>query len=169
MPSLHEGRLRLDFPIGWEAQKYDEWTFYRQQFLRARDGLKGVDVLAWDPAWKTAWLVEIKDYRQHGRQKDTELWREVADKVLDTLSGLLPAAVNSNSEVERALARKVLQAKRIRVVLHLEQRQHGSRLHPRAIEAADVKQKLKQVLRAVDSHPQVVETARMGGLAWAAS
>lgn len=169
MPSLQEGKLRLDFPDDWEVQKYDEWTFYRQHFSGSRNGMKAVDVLAWQPESKTAWLVEIKDFRQHPRTKGAEIHREVADKVLDTLAALLPAAVNANLDGEKDLARQVLRAERLRVVLHLEQPGHASKLFPRAFDPADVQQKLSQVLRSVDPHPRVVEIARMGDLAWKAS
>jgi hypothetical protein len=169
MPSLQEGNLRLDFPPGWDAQKYDDWAFYRQHFIRSRDGLKAVDVLAWQPDARTAWLVEIKDYRLHPRTKGSDIHREVAVKVLDTLAALLPAAVHANDETERAFARKILKAKSLRVVLHLEQPGHASKLFPRAFDLADVQQKLSQVLRPVDPHPRVVETTRMGDLAWNAS
>lgn len=169
MPSLQEGKLRLDFPEDWVAQKYDEWAFYRQHFIRSRDGLKAVDVLAWQPDSKTAWLVEIKDYRQHRREKGGAIHCEVADKVLDTLAALLPAAVNANLDGEKDLARQVLRAERLKVVLHLEQPGHASKLFPRAFDPADVQQKLSQVLRPVDPHPRVVEIARMGNLAWTAS
>ncbi|NMA28032.1 MAG: hypothetical protein GX934_09730 [Burkholderiales bacterium] len=166
MPSLQEGNLRMDFPPGWDPQKYDDWAFYRQQFSRSRDGMKAVDVLAWQPDSRTAWLVELKDYRLHPRTKGSPIHREVADKVLDTLAALLPAAVHANDETERAFARKILKAKSLRVVLHLEQPKQPSKLFPRALDPADVQQKLCQVLRPVDPHPRVVEKTRMGDLAW---
>lgn len=169
MPSLQEGKLRLDFPDDWEVQKYDEWIYYLKQFSRQRDGLKAVDVLAWQPDSKTVWLVEIKDYREHGRTKDSPIHREVADKVLDTLAALLPAAVHSNEQTERTFARRALMAKSVRVVLHLEQPGHDSKLFPRAFDPADVQQKLGQILRSVDPHPRVVEIARTGDLEWKAS
>lgn len=170
MPTLPVGSLTFGFPDSWEAQQYDAWTFYLRHFQGCRPSMKAVDLLAWDPAARATWLVEVKDYRRHPRTKAVDLHREVADKVLDTLSALLPAAVQANVPEERDLARKVLGAREVRVLLHLEQPATHSALFPRALDPADVQQKLRQVLRPVDPHCRVAETGRlMGGLAWTVS
>ena len=68
-------------------------------------------------------------------------------KVRDTLAGLVAAQVNANEQIERDFAKEALKKKRIRVVLHLEQPIHTSRLFPRAINPADVKPIAKNVPR----------------------
>ena len=50
--------------------------------------------------------------------------------------------------------------------LHLEQPAKHSRLFPRAINPANVKQQLKQLIKPIDPHPLVTETRRMNGVAW---
>ncbi len=49
MPSITEGQLTFDFPNGWQVSKFDEWSFYRNQFQQACGGTKAVDILAADP------------------------------------------------------------------------------------------------------------------------
>jgi hypothetical protein len=61
-----------------------------------------------------------------------------------------------------------LKAKKLRVVLHLEQAALHSPLSPRKFALANVQQKLKQLVRAVDAHPVVMELATMGGVSWTA-
>ena len=57
MPELREGSLRLEFPDGWQAVKYDETDWYRK---RLKGQPKGMDLLIKDTA-DLCWWVEIKD------------------------------------------------------------------------------------------------------------
>lgn len=160
--------LGFAFPDNWTVSKYDDWSFYRNQFSRMWPGIKSLDLLAVD-ADSTAWLVEVKDYRRHPRTKPSDLGEEVAHKVFDTLAAMLPARTNANDTLERSIARAVTRANKLRVVLHLEQPAKHSKLFPRAIEPANVLLKLKQLLKPVDAHPLVAEMSRMNGLAWTVS
>jgi hypothetical protein len=157
--------LLFDIPDDWMASKCDAWAFYRRRFIKVREGIKSVDLIAIDPE-HTVWLIEAKDYRRHRRTKAAALHEEVAHKVVDTLAALLPAAVNGDEAEEKAAAKRALAARRIRVVLHLEQPAKHSRLRPRAIDPADVLQKLRSSLRAIDPHPIVAEKNALRSLAW---
>ncbi len=157
--------LIFEFPEQWQASKYDEWSFYRNQFSQMWSGIKSLDLLAIDPQ-KTGWLIEVKDYRIHQRAKPLDLAEEVARKVFDTLAALPPTGVNSNDSTERAMAKTILSAKQYRVVLHLEQPVKHSKLRPRAIDPAHIKQKLRKLLKPIDAHPLVVEMTNMSSLAW---
>lgn len=156
MTVVREGLIELRFAEGWVASKYDEWPFYRDHVARGIEGTKAVDVvaLALD---STLWLVEIKDYRAHGRTKPMDLADEVAIKVRDTLAGIFIAAKSPSEHTYRGSARRGLAASRIRVVLHLEQPARPSRLTPHVVNPVNLQQKLKQLLRAVDAHPLVVD------------
>jgi hypothetical protein len=189
MPTLTEGRLKFEFPSGWKAAKLDKWSFYRNQFqglgpgirlscghcgaeLRCGQcssakttGIKCVDFLAVERD-ECCWLIEVKDYRTDRRTKTIELADEIALKVRDSLALLTVASRNANDPDEKRLAGHVTLASRIQVVLHLEQPAKHGKLFPRAIDPADVLQRLKQLLRSVDPHPRVSETGRMGSLEW---
>ena len=153
------------FPDGWTPSKYDEWSFYRRQFVKVRDGIKAIDILAVDPDG-SAWLIEVKDYRLHPRTKPSELSDEVAQKVLDTLAALLPAHLNATMPDEQHLAGRVLRTRRLRVVLHLEQPKKHSPLRPRAINPADVQQSLRLRLKPIDAHAVVTERDAMDSVPW---
>ena len=58
----------------------------------------------------------------------------------DTMAGLLATAVNADGS-EKTLAKKFIKINNIRIVLQLEQPRHHSKLFPRVIDPADVKQK----------------------------
>ena len=45
MTEIHEGDLEFTFPDHCEADKYDEWSFYRNQFNSVAGGSKAVDIL----------------------------------------------------------------------------------------------------------------------------
>lgn len=153
------------FPSAWSVGKPDDWAYYRKQFSRMRNGIKAVDVLVLD-ADATAWMVEVKDYRQQPRTKPSDLAEEVAAKVFDTLAMLLPASLHANDTAEQGMAQAACRAGGLRVVLHLEQPQKHSRLRPRAIDPAAVCMKLKKLIKPIDAHPLVVERDRLCGLAW---
>ena len=185
MPTLTEGRLMFEFPDGWNVTQLDNWSFYRKQFqklgngirltcghcdaeLRCKQcdsaktvGIKCVDFLALD-AQQICWLIEVKDYTENRRTKTIDLADETALKVRDSLSLLAVASRNANDLDEKSLARRAIDSPRIRVVLHLEQPTKSSRLFPHAIDPAHVRQRLKQLIKSVDPHPQVSGRARMG-------
>lgn len=169
MTKLRVDGLSFEFPPEWTVSKFDDWSFYRNQFSRSLPGVKAVDLVAVGAekkAGSTAWFVEVKDYREHARTKPSDLAEEVARKVVDTLAALLPAKTNANDAVENQIAESMLKAKRLRVVLHLEQPKKHSKLFPRAIDPADVKMKLKRLLKAIDPHPVVSEIGMMFNLEW---
>jgi hypothetical protein len=165
--SIHVDTLIFDFPDGWLVTKYDDWGFYRSQFAGCCGGNKGVDLLALDPQAKTLWLVEVKDYRRYRRGKEIALWGEVALKARDTLAGLVAAGANGVAP-DRELARQVLQAQTLRVVCHLEQPAKPSKLFPRPFNPADLRQKLRQLLKPIDAHVLVVDKHDLRALQWTA-
>lgn len=157
--TVTEGRLTFEFPEDVVASKYDQWGFYRNQINNCFGGTKAVDILCLDT--EDLWLIEVKDYRANARTKVINLGEEVALKVRDTLWGLVAAQVNANDAEEKKWARKAVSSKRIHVVLHLEQPQKHSRAFPRVVEPANLKLKLKQLLKPVDLHPKVVSQGNL--------
>lgn len=164
MPAITEGGLTFTFPAGWDASKFDEWSFYRNQFQGICGGAKAIDILAIEQ--DCCWLIEIKDYRHRRRTKSGHVAEEVAAKVRDTLAALAAARVNANDATERATAAAALRRNRIRVVLHLEAAGRRSRLFSPSLDVANVQQRLKQCVKPVDPHPRVCSSARMAGCAW---
>lgn len=157
---ITEGCLCFTFPDNTIASKYDEWTFYRKRFNSAFGGTKAVDIVHVD-ANKTAWLIEVKDYRTNRRTKPSDLGDEIALKVRDTLAGVAAARFGAQDLIEQSTAKKLLQAKRLKVVLHLEQPQKISRLFPKIVNPADLKLHLKMLLKAVDARPEVVNSTTL--------
>lgn len=166
MPTVLVGQLTFTFPQAWHTTKYDEWSFYRNRFRRYLHGARGVDILAISPN-RTAFLIEVKDYRVNRRTKTISVADEVTKKVLDTLAAMLPCKVNGDEVSETDFSNRVLRANFLRVVLHLEQPRKHSKLFPRAIDPADVEMKMRQQLRPIDAHSLVVERSQMRGLEWA--
>ena len=144
---------------------FDQWSFYLNQFQSVCEGAKAIDVLAVEPQ-VCVWSIEVKDYRQYRRTKTIDLADEVAVKVRDSLAGIVAARMNANDGDEKRLAQAALDCPRLRLVLHLEQPAKHSKLFPRAIDPAKIKQRLQQLIRAIDPHPLVLEMNRMTGVAW---
>lgn len=161
MPALNIDDLTFTFPQAWQASKYDDWSFYRNQFAKQGNGIKAVDVLALGPV-NAAYLIEVKDYRHPDTEKPSQLSDAIANKVLYTLAAMLPAKLNANDPTEQQLATVFLNCASLRVIAHIEQ----PRRHQPVVDLADIKQKLRQLLRAVDAHPKVVSMSNMGGMAW---
>lgn len=154
--------LTFTFPKGWTAEKFDDWNFYRLHFSKQMDGIKAVDLLAKGPDG-VAYFIEVKDYRHPDAERPTALANAIALKVLHTLAALLPAKHHANEPAERALAAGVLECTEFKVIAHLELPRAGRRV----VDPADIKQKLKQLLAAVDRRVKVVSMNDMQGLAWA--
>lgn len=155
---MREGNLEFTFPADWEPQdpdrQYDRWPYYKNRFNRCCDGSKAVDIVALDPD-RQLWLIEVKDYRFHRRDKEINLWDEMALKVRDTLAGLF-AAANHDDHPHHSTARDLLKSRRIRTVLHLEQPSHHSRMFPR-MEVGKIQLKLKTLIKSIDAHPVIVD------------
>lgn len=151
---ITEGALTFTFPPNSTASKYDEWSHYRNQFQKVGDS-KAVDMVLAEGS--IAWLIEVKDFRQHPRTKAIELADEIAIKARDTLAGLVSAGCNAADADEKNCARALIRAKTIRVVCHLEQPDKQTRLRPKAIEPDKLLLKLKTLIKAIDPHPSVVD------------
>lgn len=164
---IQEGRLLFEFPYGWEVSKYDQWSFYKNRFKDCCNGNKGVDFVAFSSD-KCLWLIEVKDYRNDRRTKEIYLWDEVALKTRDTLAGLV-AAKMATDHSEHGLAKELLKAAKIRVVLHLEQPAMHTKLFPRVFDLSKVRQKLRQILKPIDAHPMVTEISHGNAAFWAVS
>lgn len=145
-----EGKLKFIFPETVKVKKYDELVFYRTAFNGCFGGTKAVDILCTEN--NQAWLIEVKDYRQYQRTKTIDLSEEIALKVRDTLAGLVCMKANASDADEQQFASLFLKQQRLRIVLHLEQPKHQSRLFPQAIDVSKLKQKMKPLLKAVDPH-----------------
>ena len=153
--------LEFEFDDDWLVGVPDASAFYRRHFIRMWDGIRAVDLLAVDPEG-TLWLIEAKSFVEQPRTDPEALDLVVGTKAFDTLAALLPAKRHANEAADVTLARRALDARNLRVVLHLEQPLHRSRLRPRAISPADVKMALRRRIRPIDQHPLVVEsTTRM--------
>lgn len=157
MTHIREGSL--DFYFDSEChpvEKYDELKFYRRQFKKTCSSTKAVDFICGTDSIR--YLIEVKDYRLHARTKPSGLAEEVAQKARDTLAGLAACATNAHDPSEKRCAADFLSGndRIFRLVLHLEQPSNPTRLRPTPIDPAAIKQKLKQVAKAIDPHPLVL-------------
>ena len=161
MTTIAEGALTFSFPNSCRASKYDDWSFYRNQFQPVANGCKAIDIICVED--NVSWLIEVKDYRHHRRTKAIEIADELAIKVRDTLAGVALAAKVANDAAECQHARQSLANKRRwRVVLHLEQPSTQSRLRPKAIDITALLLKLRtKKLKAIDAHPIICDRATL--------
>lgn len=155
MPTINEGKLTFIFPDEWRAILYDKDSFYREHFQGFADG-KAVDIVAFAPKGESLWLIEIKDYRAKRRDKEMDIFTEIAHKVRDTLACLYLAQRKPESSLY-AFAQQAATKSRIRVVLHLEQPKKPSREYPLVVQRDNARRKLKQAVSVADSHPWFCE------------
>jgi hypothetical protein len=171
MPALQVDSLHFTFAPSVAAQRYDTWQHYTTVW-NAAGGQKGMDVVAIENAVVT-WLIEAKDFRvitlPPKPSHISGLAQTVADKVTDTLGGLADAAANAAVASEKNHATNALATPAERVVLHLEPHTgHHSALFPVGFPAG-VLQKLKQLVKAIDPNPLVLNIANtpQSGVPWA--
>ena len=111
-------------------------------------------------------MVEAKDYRHPDARKPSELAETIVNKVLSTLAALLPARLHASTPLdEKTLSKAVLGCERLQVIVHIEQ----PTAHQPRVDLADLKQKLKSKLRAIDAHPEIVSMTKPLGLGWVVS
>ena len=190
MPTIREEALEFTFTEEWNVSQFDEWSFYRGQFARFGDskiacnqegcrgvvhcavckakriaGNRGIDILAIGPK-SVCWLIEIKDYRTTRVTNFEFLADEVALKVRDTLSCLVAARLHANLAAEKAQADQALGCRFIRVVLHLEVPPSNRTLSPANTLRANVQQRLRQLVKAVDTQARVVSIGDFAEDAW---
>jgi hypothetical protein len=153
--NIREGNLLFQFQNNVSVSKYDDWSFYRNQFQKVTGGTKAVDIVCIDKQANTTWLIEIKDYRHPDSEKITvsHLASVVAIKVRDTLAGLAAAKANANSQMEKDFAKDALATTCFNVVLHVEMPPQNNTIK---LDLANLATKLKQQIKAVDAHPKVV-------------
>jgi hypothetical protein len=168
MNDIQEGTLYFSFDTDCCASHYDNWSFYRNQFKdRCYRDNKAVDLLCYSTSDNAAWLIEVKDYRSNPRTKAIDLADEIANKVRDSLAGLVAAQFQANDPDERKYAREILRRKKLRVICHIEQPGTTSRLRPRIIEPDKLQQKMRTLLRAIDPHPMVMDAkASVSSVPW---
>ncbi len=165
--TIVEGRVTWTFAAGWHASKYDAWAYYREKFQGLVPETKAVDIVAFDPRSQVLWLIEAKDYTTERRSRaKPPIWDEVAAKARDTLAGIFATALCGQEE-EQALAQMFLRATSVRVVLHLEQPTNPSKLFPRSYDPADLLDKLRGRMKAVDAKALVVD-CRSNKPSWSA-
>ena len=148
MTNIHEGSLIFSFSDVCDVLKYDNWSFYRERFQRIQN-TKAVDILC--VTNEAAWLIEIKDYGNHDRNKSGRIEDEVAQKVRDTLAGLAAADANGNN-MEQQIAGKALNKHRWRVVLHVEPADNL------VCNISNIQINLQKLLQAIDGRPLVTNT-----------
>jgi hypothetical protein len=170
MPDVDEGAFRYRFPNGWVAVKFDGLAFYRNSFQSfasgarpggsSASGSKAVDVVAIEPGAghqaATLWLIEQKDFRAHGREKELPVGQELAEKALGTLACLVAGRANAGDTplgMAERLWKDGTEISKIRFVFHFEQPDKPSRLFPQPIDPKSMEDDLRRSLRAVDPHP----------------
>jgi len=120
----------------------------------------------------TTWLIEAKDFRIiNSPPKPSNiagLPQTVADKAAHTLAGLADASANAAVASERNHATIAMAAPAKRIVLHLEPHIGAhTALFPAAF-AAGVLQKIRQLVKATDPNPLVLNIANTAaaGVPW---
>ena len=138
-------RLNFDFPDGWEAGKYDDWKFYRNNFCTMFDGIKAVDILAVAPD-ETAYLIEVKDYRVGSGNLPSAIVEELCRKAVGTLAALLPASLQAGDPGE--------------------QKMPTSKVFPQPISPVSILQKLKRKIWPIDASPLVASISHPQNVGW---
>jgi cysteine--tRNA ligase len=155
---IQEDSLTFTFSENVDASKYDQWSHYRNQFKdKCSKDNKAVDFIAFEEKESTLWLCEIKDFRMGTRSRDKlPLEKEIAQKVRDTLAGIVSAKFRANDPDEKKFAENSLKCKNIRVILHIEQSSEMRQIY----DLKDLRDKLRKLLRAVDPHVDVKTTTQ---------
>ncbi len=170
MPVLQVDNLRFTFLPHVIAERYDKWRYYAAVSAQQQ---KAVDVVAVENpiAPAVTWLIEAKDFRSPYPPKPSRIGRlaeTVAMKMEHTIQGLEDVAIKAAIVSEKHHASIAVAAQTKRVVLHLEPHTGPhTALFPVGF-AASVLQKLRQLVKATDPNPLVlnISNAPAAGVPW---
>lgn len=150
MTEITEGQLTFEFYDSLLALKYDESTYYQNQFQnKCHTANKAVDIIVCHK--KDLWLIEIKDFRMDDRNPDKIPFAdELSQKVRDSLAGIFGAKFYTHTKDDEKQKFDMMNAcKKLYFVLHIEQPKHKM-----IYDVADIKQKLKNLLKAIN--PKII-------------
>lgn len=166
---FHESNIDWVFEDGWTVFKYDETTWYRKCF-QACAGSSGVDFVAFQDHGTIGWLIEVKDFTKEPPVRSKDLVDIMTKKARDTLSGLVAGSINANTQEEKDVFARVFTTRQLRVAFHCERPTRKSKLFKRLPEPADLKQKLRKSLRAIDKRVVVLDcTSDFSAVPWTAT
>ncbi len=152
--TIQEGNLSFSFKC--EAIKFDDTSYYRDHFIKIQNGIGAVDILAVDN--NVGYLIEIKDYTHPNTKKLelVDLIEAIVNKVISTLSAILPMKNNANNQAEKDIANSFSNTNEIKVFLHVELSPPTSKIKQSTWNLPNIQMKLKNRLKPIDAHPKVV-------------
>ncbi len=171
MTSIAEGAVTFTFQNSWTALQFDRIGYYRK--LTGLGGSnKAVDIAAFDPDSGNLWLIEVKDYRTHPREKQQDIVDELAQKVRDSLAVLIILRVRGGVDYPKMMHSILSGLNSVRIVLHVEQRAVPGKLHPYVVNPKTTYDLLRRALKRVDNTVQAASIScpqinRRSGLPWA--
>lgn len=157
--------MQLLFADDWAVSKYDEWTYYKSHFIKIKDGVKAVDIVAVDPE-DVLYLIEVKDYRGRTREKTMPIEIEFQEKVFCTLAALIPAKCNAVDLHEAHVAGRAAAARSVRLFFQLDEDPSANKLDPQSTRRAQFSQILRRRLGAIDATLRVYSSDALNGVPW---
>ncbi|MCK9623106.1 MAG: hypothetical protein M0R47_21540 [Methylobacter sp.] len=161
---IQEGNLSFRFEF--DAIKFDDSQYYRDHFFKIQNGIRAVDIVAVNSS--TAYLIEIKDYRHPETKnlKPNKLIEVIVNKVISTLSAILPMKNNANISEEKSIAGSFSKTSQIKVVLHIETPPPRRTLEQSCYNVQKIQAELRRKLKPIDAHATIVSKKNLKGLPW---
>jgi hypothetical protein len=161
---IQEGNLSFSFEF--DAIKFDDSQYYRKHFITIKNDLAAIDILAVNAS--IGYLIEVKDYTHQNTENLSQnyLIEAVINKVISTLSAILPMKNNANIATEKQIAALFSKTNDIKVFLHIELPPPTSKLEQSTWRFSNIQMKLKNKLKPIDAHPKVVSKESLKNLPW---
>ena len=164
MPTITEGNLTFSFPACLDCREIRSTFVLHPGVPACPQGESGRHL-----GGRTDYLL-LADRDQGfspGSPEPTLLTLRIKSlrKVRDTLAGLATARVRAIGR-DQAVAHAGMTCGDLRIVLHMENPPLTSALFTQAISPANVQAELKRLIRAIDSHLQVVDIQTSAHLPW---
>jgi len=163
---LIENSLVFDFDSSLSIQ-YDETKYYREKFQTISDDeISAVDFITIEQ--NNGYLIEIKDYRN----PDTEfihykkLIPILINKILSTLSAIVPMRLMAKEQKEQQIAEHFLQTDRLTIVCHIELPSKLSKQQMAYFRRDKLELELRRKLLPIYTNLYVVSTTSKVSLPW---
>lgn len=151
MTTITEGELTFDFSPTALVLKYDDCSFYKNNFIKVNNGIKAVDFIVSDD--HKVYLIEVKDYTHSDtiKVKPTALIDDIVKKIIDTMASIICMKNHSKSTPkEKKIASSLCKLNDIIFIFHIELPTtksadlFGARYNPQNLEIK-IKSKLSRI------------------------
>jgi len=152
---IEEGKLQFDFPLPFNAIKFDDTIYYRNHFMKIQEGIKAIDILAITNSEN--YMIEVKDYTHPETEQlsQIQLIEDIIKKIICSLSAIYSMSLKANSQDEKDITNNFLKNEELHIVFHIEIPPPRRGLVQSRYRLSNIQTKLRDRLKSITSKSNI--------------